>query len=150
MSSHPAPSACGVLRAAREALGVGPAELAAAAGCGETLVRRIEAGGLDPTLDTLERILNGSGLELRAGPKPPDGRYAGPTPDRDEAIRVRATLTEARSLREEIGAPAPGPPDGALPDWDGEDPAPGRPFGAAEGRTDGCGWAAVLMRSPLG
>ena len=147
MSTRPARLASGVLRTAREALGVGPGELAAAAGCAETLVRRIESGVLDPALDTLERILNASGLELRAGHKLSDGRYTGPQPDRDEAARVRASLRLARSLREEIGAPAPGPPQGALPDWDGEDPAPGRPFGAAEGRTDGGGWAAVLVRS---
>ena len=50
-------------------------------------------------------------------------------------------------MREEIGAPAPGPPAGALPDWDGEAPAPRRPFGAGEGRSDGGGWAAVLLCS---
>lgn len=59
-------------------------------------------------------------------------------------------MTLARSLRDEVGAPAPGPPAGALPDWDGEDPAPGRPFGAGENRTDGGGWAAVLLRSAQG
>ncbi len=150
-SQHPirlaAPLASGVLHTAREALDVEPGELAAAAGCAETLVRRIESGDHDPALDTLERILNASGLEIRAGHKTPDGHYAGPSPDHAEASRVRESLTMARSLREEIGAPAPGPPTGALPDWDGEDPAPGRPFGADENRTDGGGWAAVLLRS---
>lgn len=142
-----APVASGVLRTAREVLDVEPGELAATAGCAETLVRRIESGDHDPALDTLERILNASGLEIRAGHKPPDGHYAEPLPDQAEAARVRESLTAARSLREEIGAPAPGPPARALPDWDGEDPAPGRPFGAGADRTDGGGWAAVLLRS---
>ena len=126
---------------------MGPAELAAAAGCAVTLVWRIESGDYDPALDTLERIVNASGLEIRAGHKAPDGHYAAPLPDQAEAARVREPLTLARSLREEIGAPAPGPLAGALPDWDGEGPAPGRPFGAGEDRTDGGGWAAVLLRS---
>ena len=138
-----------LLRTAREALGVARGELAAAAGCAPGLVRRIEAGDLDPAMDTVERILNGSGLELRAGPGPADGLYAGPRANPAEAARVRSSLAAARAFRAELGAPAPGPPPGALPDWDGEDPAPGRPFGAAEGRTDGGGWAAVLVRSAI-
>ena len=135
-----------LLCTAREALGVAQGELAAAAGCDEALIRRIEAGDLDVTLDTLERILNESGLELRAEPQRPDGRHTGPHADRREAARVRSALSEARAFRHELGAPPPGPPAGALPDWDGEDPAPGRPFGAAEGRRDGGGRAAGLMR----
>ena len=138
-----------LLRTAREALGVARGELAAAAGCAPGLVRRIEAGDLDPAMDTVERILNGSGLELRAGPGPADGLYAGPRANPAEGARVRSSLAAARALRAELGALAPGPPPGALPDWDGEDPAPGRPFGAAEGRTDGGGWAAVLVRSAI-
>ena len=136
-----------VLRTACEALDVGLGELADASGCASELVRRIETGDLDPTMDTVERILNGSGLELRAGPGAPDGLYTGPRANPAEAARVRSSLAAARAFRAELGAPPPGPPPGALPDWDGEDPAPGRPFGAAEGRTDGGGWAAVLVRS---
>ena len=138
-----------LLRTAREALDVGPGELATASGCAPELVRRIEAGALDPTMDTVERILNGSGLELRAGPGTPGDLYTGSRPNDAEAARVRSSLAAARAFRAELGAPAPGPPAGALPDWDGEDPAPGRPFGAAEGRTDGGGWAAVLVRSAV-
>ena len=29
---------------------------------------RVESGDLDPALDIVERILNGAGFELRAGP----------------------------------------------------------------------------------
>ena len=138
-----------VLRTAREALGIDRAALAIAAGCGEELVRRIESGDLDPALDTVERILNGSGLELRAGPSAPTDSYRGPLVDVGEADRLRSFLADARSLRLRFGAPPPGPPTGALPDWDGEDPAPARPFGAAEGRRDGGGWAAVVVRSAI-
>ena len=148
----PPPGGClaGVLLlTARETLGVSQRELAAAAGCSEALVRRIESGDLDPALDTVERILNGSGLELRAGPAPPDSRYCGPLIDPDEAARLRGALADARSFRRQLGAPPPGPPAGALPDWDGKDPAPPRPFGAAEGRRDGGGWATLLVRSAI-
>ena len=114
------------------------------------LVRRIEAGALDPTMDTVERILNGSGLELRAGPGTPGDLYTGSRPHAAEAARVRSSLAAARAFRAELGAPAPGPPPRALPEWDGEDPAPGRPFGAAEGRTDGGGWAVEQQQFQLG
>ena len=95
-----------LLRTAREVLGVARGELAAAAGCAPGLVRRIEAGDLDPAMDTVERILNGSGLELRAGPGPADGLYAGPRANPAEAARVRSSLAAARALRAELGAPA--------------------------------------------
>ena len=140
------PSLAGVLLAtAREALGVEPQEMAAAAGCDEDLLRHIESGDLDPTMDTVERILNGSGLELRCGPGPPSRRYSGPLVDGGEVARLCSELAAARAFRREIGAPPPGPPAGALPDWDGADPAPPRPFGADEGRSSGGGWAALAV-----
>ena len=138
-----------LLRTAREALGCGAGELAEAAGCAHGLVRRIESGDVDPTLDTVERILNASGLELRAGPAPADGRYSGAAPDAGEAARVRAAIEAERALCEDLGAPPAGPPVGAQPDWGGEDPAPARHIGAAEGRHDAGGWAAVLVRSAI-
>ena len=144
------PSLAGMLLlTARQVLGIGQRELAAAAGCSEDLVRRIESEDLDPAMDTVERILNGSGLELRAGPAPPDGRYCGPLVDHDEAARLRSSIASTRSFRRQLGAPPAGPPAGVLPDWDGEDPAPPRRFGAAEGRRDGGGWAAILVRSAI-
>ncbi|MCY4422202.1 MAG: helix-turn-helix domain-containing protein [Acidimicrobiaceae bacterium] len=138
-----------LLRTAREALGCAVGELAEAAGCAEDLVRRIESGDLDPTLDTVERILNASGLEVRAGPAPPGGRYSGAVPDPGEVARVRAAIEAERALREDLGAPPAGPPAGAQPHWGGEDPAPARHIGAAEGRHDAGGWASVLVRSAI-
>lgn len=139
-------SLAGVLLAtAREVLGVEPQELASAADCDEALVCAIESGAFDPAMDTVERILNGSGLELRCGPGTPDRRYRGPAVDSDEVARLRVELAAARDFRREIGAPPPGPPAGALPAWDGTDPAPPRLFGAGEGRRDGGGWAALVV-----
>lgn len=135
-----------LLRTAREVLGCSARELAEAAGCSEGLVRGIESGELDPTLDTVDRILNASGLEVRAAAAPGDGRYRGASPDCGEVVRVRAAVEAARGLREDLGAPPLGPPAGAQPHWDGEDPAPARHIGAAEGRGDAGGWAAVLVR----
>lgn len=138
-----------LLRTAREALGCSVRELAEAAGCSEGLVRRIESGELDPTLDTVERILNAAGLEVRAGPAAGESRYCGASPDPGEVACVRAAVEADRALREDLGAPAAGPPAGAQPHWDGEDPAPARRIGAAEGRGDAGGWAAVLVRSAI-
>ena len=138
-----------LLRTAREALGCSVRGLADAAGCAQGLVRRIESGELDPTLDTVERIVNASGLEVRAAPASGGGRYRGASPDAVEVARVRAAVEADRALREELGASAAGPPAGSQPLWGGEDPAPARLVGAAEGRGDGGGWAAVLVRSAV-
>ncbi len=139
--------AAGVLSTARAVLGITPAELADAAGCAKALVRSIEAGDLDPTLDTVDRIVNAIGLEIRAGPHKPTGHYRGAGADRDEVERLRAKLTALSRLRDELGGALPGPPPGAQPDWDGRDPAPGRQFGTGPTRTDGGGWAALVVRS---
>ncbi|WP_420638910.1 helix-turn-helix domain-containing protein [Candidatus Poriferisocius sp.] len=57
-----------LVRTARLAMGVTVAELAEAAGCEQELLVDIESGRVDPTLDTVGRIVNSVGLELRAGP----------------------------------------------------------------------------------
>lgn len=139
--------AVGVLKTARAVLAITPAELASAAGCAEALVCSIEAGDLDPTLDTLDRIVNAVGLEIRAGPHQPTGHYRGPGVDHDEVERLREKLDALNRLRDELGAGPPGPPAGAQPEWDGQDPAPGRQFGSGPTRTEGGGWAALVVRS---
>lgn len=139
--------AVGVLKTARAVLAITPAELASAAGCAEALVCSIETGDLDPTLDTLERIVNAVGLEIRAGSHQPSGPYRGAGVNREEVERLQKKLAALNLLREELGAGPSGPPTGAQPDWDGRDPAPGRQFGAGPTRTDGGGWAALVVRS---
>lgn len=136
-----------VLKTARAVLAITPAELASAARCPEALVCSIETGDLDPTLDTLDRIVNAVGLEIRAGSHQPTGHYSGASIDRDEVERLREKLTALKRLRDELGAGPPGPPTGAQPEWDGQDPAPGRQFGSGPTRTDGGGWAALIVRS---
>ena len=59
-----------LLRIARTATGVSAGELTASAGCAESLVTGIENGKIDPTLDTVNRLVNSVGLEVRAGPQP--------------------------------------------------------------------------------
>ena len=81
-----------------------------AAGCGEDLVCRIECGDLDPALDTVERILNGSGLELRAGPAAPNRSYRGPLVDRDETARLRAVVCRRSGTTPASRSAAAGPP----------------------------------------
>ena len=140
------PLAAVVLRTARSALGMTAAELAAAAQCAESLVRDIESGDLDPAVDTVERIVNSVGLELRCGPCS-EANPAYSRPDGAEATRVASELIEVRAFREQHGLGSLGPPRGTQRDWDGRDPAPPRLFGAGSGRRDGGGWAALLTLS---
>ena len=67
----------------------------------------------------------------------------------DEAGRPRDALADARSFRRQLGAPAPGPTSRVAARLGGKDPAPPRPFGAAEGRQDGGDWAALVVRSAI-
>ena len=137
--------ALALVRTARAALGITEAEMAAAAGCDVELVVDIESGRLDPTLDTVGRLVSSVGLEVRAGPgREPDGRYVGV--DSDEARRVGAAFHEACEFAAQFGAGPPGPVEGTQPEWDGADPAPAHLFGAGLTRRDGGGWAALLVR----
>jgi len=52
------------VRNAREKLGITQAELAARIGSTQPAVARLEAGGVNPSLDTLARIADALGLEL--------------------------------------------------------------------------------------
>lgn len=52
------------VRNAREKLGVTQAELAARIGSTQPAVARLEAGGVNPSLDTLSRIADALGFEL--------------------------------------------------------------------------------------
>lgn len=139
-----------LLRIARSVTGVSTADLAASAGCAESLVTGIESGQLDPTLDTVNRLVNSVGLEVRAGPQPVGSgnqRLPGDgLADADEIGRVRQAFEAARDFRNRYGLTPLGPPPGSQPHWDGEDPAPGHRFRVAEARGDGGGWSALLVR----
>lgn len=139
-----------LLRIARSVTGASTADLAKAAGCAESLVIGIESGRLDPTLDTVNRLVNAVGLEVRAGPEPAcadnTGRSMQRPMDADEMDRVRRTFESTRDFRDRYGLGPLGPPPGSQPPWDGEDPAPGHRFGVAAARGDGGGWGALLVR----
>lgn len=139
-----------LLRIARSATGVNAGELAASAGCAESLVTGIENGQIDPTLDTVSRLVNSVGLEVRAGPRPVgsgDQRLPGDgLTDDDKIGRVRQAFEAARDFRNRYGLAPLGPPPGSQPHWDGEDPTPGHRFRVAEAREDGGGWSALLVR----
>lgn len=139
-----------LLRITRSVTGVSTADLAASAGCAESLVTGIESGQFDPTLDTVNRLVNSVGLEVRAGPQPVgsgDQRLPGDgLADADEIGRVRQAFEAARDFRSRYGLAPLGPPPGSQPHWDGEDPAPGHRFRVAEAREDGGGWSALLVR----
>lgn len=139
-------TAAGLVLVARGALEVRCEELAEAAGCDAKLVRAIEAGRFDPALDTVERLVNSVGLEVRAGADEEPGTCFSVVSE-SEVARVRRALAEVVEFRRSHGLRPPGPPLGAQPDWDGTDPAPPRLFGAGPTRRDGSGWAAILVRS---
>ncbi len=135
-----------VLRTARAALGITTSDLATAAGSAEALVSRIESDDIDPAIDTVGRIVNGIGLELRCGPRP-EANPAYTRVDDAEVARLASEMATARAFRERYGLGPPGPPPGTQPDWEGQDPAPCHVFGAGSGRRDGGGWAALLTPS---
>lgn len=140
------PLAAAVLRTARAVLGITTAELATAAGCDQSLVRRIESGEFDPDMDTLGRLVNAVGLELRCGTRSsPNSDYA--LVDADEVARLAAEVATARDFRGRFGLGPPGPLPGTQADWDGIPPAPSHLFGAGPGRRDEGGWAAILLAS---
>ena len=137
--------AAALIATARAALGVSAADVAEAAGCEVALVEDIEDGRHDPTLDTVERLVNSLGLEVRAGPgSEPNPAYNGVAAA--EVERVRQAFQRASEFRKAHRLGPLGPPPGVQPSWDGDGPAPPRMFGAGPTRRDGGGWAAILVR----
>lgn len=136
--------AAGLVLTARAALEIGVDELAGAAGCGVDLVDDIETGRCDPVLDTVERLVNSVGLEVRAGAGDGSGGVLAAMFE-SEVRRVRQAFVEAVEFRGFCGLGPPGPLKGTQWDWDGVEPAPPRLFGAGPTRRDGGGWAAILV-----
>ena len=88
-------------------------DVATAAGCGVDLVERIESGDHDPVLDTLERLVNGIGLELRCGAA--DTGVSDPNPayrrvDSGEVARLANGLRQGGGLARSIGDGSTRPP----------------------------------------
>ena len=133
------------LRTARAALGLTAEDLASASACAVALVEQIESGGHDPVLDTVHRLLNNIGLELRCGIRP-IGTVGYETVTPDEIRRLSAAWAEACAARAVLGLGPPLPlADLQLP-WDGTPPAPPQMIGAGPSRGTGGGWAAMLVR----
>lgn len=61
-------SAAHLVRTARAAAGLTQAELAARAGLQQPVIARLERGGANPTLATLERVMLATGHRLTAAP----------------------------------------------------------------------------------
>lgn len=140
------PLAAVLVRTARAALNLTTRDVATAAGCDTDLVERIESADHDPVLDTLERLVNSVGSELRCGTA--DSGLSDPNPayrriDRGEVARLADAYGREADRRARLGTDPPGPPAGTQPDWDGRPPAPPRLFGAGLTRRDGGGWAAL-------
>lgn len=129
---------------ARAAVGIAANELAKAAKCKIELINNIESGQLDPVLDTVERLVNSVGLEVRAGTGF-DSRETRSADFNSEVRRVRRALVDAVEFRRSFGLGPPSPLRGTQRDWDGIEPAPARLFGAGPTRRDGDGWAAILV-----
>lgn len=135
-----------VLAALRAVTGLADEQLAAAAGCAATLVADIAAGRLRPACETLERIANGAGLEVRVGVR----RTTEPTSVSDrfdhDCDRVREALAAENAWRASLGLGPLAPPAATVPEWDGNEPAPARQVSAWPHRTDYGGHAAVNVR----
>ena len=133
-----------VLRTALEVLDVSAEEMAEAAGCDVDLVRRVASGQHDPVMDTLGRLVNVVGLELRCGARSaPNPAYL--RVDADEVDRVAGALAGERRFWAQFGHGPPMPSHQT--EWDGVPPAPPHLFGAGPTRRHGGGWAALVIGS---
>ncbi|MCP3973950.1 MAG: helix-turn-helix transcriptional regulator [bacterium] len=69
----PAPTfAAGLIRSARDLAGLTQSELAARAGVTQQAISAYETGRMDPTLDTLTKLIEAAGLEMRVRLVPRD------------------------------------------------------------------------------
>ena len=66
-------SAARILRYARRRAGLSQRRLAELTGVPQPAIARIERGGVSPRLETLERLLEGTGMTLELAPRPGQG-----------------------------------------------------------------------------
>lgn len=135
-----------VVAALGQVAGLTEDRLAAAAGCPVALVCEIAAGRLRPAWETLERLANSVGLELRVGVRAATGSRR--LRDRFDSgmDRVRKALDAENAWRAGLGLSPLAPPAETVPPWDGTDPAPARQVAAWPHRTDAGGHAAINVR----
>ena len=133
-----------LLATAREVCSLSRLEMAQAAGCDPDLIEAIESLALDPSLDTIERLVNAVGLEARYSPHLGAGLYCNGVPAA-EVRRLKAEKAASVAHRASLGLPPAGPLAGTQSPWDGTDPAPPRLHGADYTRI-GPGKAAILVR----
>ena len=132
-----------VLRTARAALQITADEMAEAAGCDVSLVHQIESGEHDPVIDTVGRLVNFVGLELRCGGgSEPNPAYLRVDPG--EVARLAGAIARSREFWAQFGIEELPLPSLQI-EWDGVPPAPPYLFGAGRGRRHGGGWAALLI-----
>lgn len=118
--------------------------MADTAGCDPALIEAIESLALDPSLDTVERLVNAVGLEARYSPCPGAKLYNNGVPAA-EVCRLRAEKAADLAHRAVLGLPPAGPIAATQSPWDGPDPAPPRLHGADDTRA-GPGKSAILVR----
>lgn len=93
----PEPNA--LIRDARHAAGLSQAELAERLGVKQPVVARLERRGANPTVRTLQRVMDATGGELTLG-FAPARRRCSRLPDVDESqLRRRLAMTPAERLR---------------------------------------------------
>lgn len=123
-----------------------PSRLAESAGCDVGLVSAIESGQVRPTWETLERLANAVGLEVRVGVRPSTDTTAVSERFDDDTDRVREALADHNAWRAGLGLGPLAPPSETVPKWDGTDPAPARQVSAWPQRTDFGGHTAINVR----
>ena len=132
--------------ALRHVTGLTDRQLAAAAGCSADLIADVDAVQLRPACETLERIANAVGLEVRVGVRLRTDASSNSVRFDPDLNRVREALAAENSWRASLGLGPLAPPPATVPEWDGTDPAPARQVSAWPHRTDYGGHSAVNVR----
>ena len=92
-------TASALLQLARQRAGLSQRELAEQAGVSQSEIARIESGKREPSIPTLQRILAGSGLELRFRLAPVDDHDRVLTERQARRSKSEQKVAEARHRR---------------------------------------------------
>lgn len=85
------------VREAREAKGLSQSQLAERMGTQQSVIARLEGGGITPTLPTLKRIADALGMKLTVGFEEPQTRRKSGTTGRTAVKRSAARSRSRRS-----------------------------------------------------